>query len=99
MQTFGTDDNEVCSYEGPRPYVIDGASKEEAGDYSRWLNVTVLSTHNNVKKKDSVSTEEDFGPFTGSIFIEAKDSRVCSLSFNTTIYKSGDKTASSLYVL
>lgn len=109
---YGSDDNEVCSYEGPRPWVIDGASREEAGDYSRWLNVTVLSTHNDKKKKkpelppvrirnketgkiEAVQDEEDFGPFTGSIFIEAKDSRVCTLTFNTTIYQSGDLGAAS----
>lgn len=94
---YGIDDNEVCSYDGPRPYVIDGATPEEAGDYNRWLNVTVLKNHKDKEpippppfRKQSLDDDTDFGPFTGEIFIEAKDSRVCSLSFNTTIYKSND---------
>lgn len=99
---FNNDGNEVCSYEGPRPYVINGDTPEEAGDYNRWLNVTVLQTHNNKSSKllppfgsfdtqdSTLDDDSDFGPFTGEIFIEAKDSRVCTVTFNTTIYKSGD---------
>lgn len=100
---FGIDDNEVCSYEGPRPWVIDGNTAEEAGNYSNWLDVTVLNTHKDKKKIPSSYSESDiadegdtdFGPFTGEIFIQAKDSRVCTLQFNTTIYRSGDVFSAS----
>lgn len=116
---YDEDGNEVCSYEGPRPWVIDGETREEAGNYTNWMNVTVLRTRKDKKLKfppASIMTSSqkldnyesmqlnnkkqddddgDFGPFTGEIYVQAKDSRVCTLTFNTTIYRSGDIYSSS----
>lgn len=100
-KSLNYDNSELCSYDGPRPYVISGDSMEEAGDYNRWLNVTILQTHKEKSfdelhsslpnhKFVTVDNDANFEPLTGEIFIEAKDSRMCTISFNTSVYKSGD---------
>lgn len=99
----GKDDNEVCSYEGPRPWIVSNTDADIAGDYNDWLNVTVLRTHQKFTKKDQgVLTEDDdenFGPFSGEIYIAAKENRQCTVTFNTTSFSSSDGTASPVRVV
>lgn len=114
---YGHDDSEVCSYEGPRPWVISDKSKDAAADYSTWLNVTVLNKGETANKHKRSLTQkrvqkvigkqinydddddDNFGPFKGEIFIEAKENRVCTISFNTTTFSSNDGTASPVRIV
>lgn len=100
---FGKDDNEQCSYEGPRPWVVSNADVNVAADYSDWLNVTVLRRHTDLSKRDQqtlrTDDDEDFGPFSGEIYIAAKENRQCNIVFNTTTFSSSDGTASPVRVV
>lgn len=110
---YGSNDNEVCSYEGPRPWVISDKSRDTAADYGEWLNVTVVRNHTDYKfkkypykatdmgvnKGDSDEDDGDFGPFGGEIRIEAKENRVCEIRFNTTTFNSFDGTPSPVRIV
>lgn len=113
---YGSDDAEVCSYEGLRPWIISNHDQNVAADYSDWLNVTVLNKGENSNKQKLSFTQqqlqkvvgienieddddENFGPFKGEIFIEAKENRVCSIAFNTTTFSSNDGTASPVRIV
>lgn len=107
---YGTDDSELCMYQGPRPWVVSNEEPSAAADYNDWLNVTVLRTHQDSKRKrqykqDPLGTheeqddDEDFGPFNGEIYIAAKENRVCNVMFNTTTFSSNDGTPSPVRVV
>lgn len=96
--SLGSDDNERCTYEGPRPWVVSNEDPKIAGDYSDWLNVTVLRKHSDIAKRNQhiliEDDDENFGPFSGEIYIRAKENRQCNIVFNTTTFSSNDGTAS-----
>lgn len=103
---YGKDDNEVCTYEGLRPWLISDKDVDVAADYNEWLNVTALRTHTTLKKRDndqsvliSDDDDENFGPFGGEVLITAKENRQCTIEFNTTSFKSSDGTASPVRVV
>lgn len=71
-----SDGNELCKYVAKRPYLVDGTSN----DLHSYLTVNVLKSSNE---------ESPYAPLTAELEINAKSNRYCSLTFNSTTYKSG----------
>ncbi|CCH44183.1 putative zinc metalloprotease [Wickerhamomyces ciferrii] len=70
---------QACSYEAERPYLFDGSSK--SNDLDSYLKIDIL-------KNGAEKNHSPFSPLTAEISIKAKENRYCSLSFNSTTFKS-----------
>lgn len=80
---------QICSYDAQRPYLTDGTSKQN--EINSYLSIDVL-------KSGAESNSSPYSPLTGEIAIKAKDNRYCSLTFNSTSFKSYEKGKSPIRI-
>lgn len=81
---------QICSYESERPYLIDGSMKQN--DFSSYLDIEIL-------KSGAESSKSPYSPLTAEIAIKAKQNRVCSLTFNSTSFASGQYGKSPIRIV
>ncbi|KAH3662042.1 hypothetical protein OGAPHI_006223 [Ogataea philodendri] len=79
-------DTEICQYEGPRPYLLDGTGANNK--YSNYLNVKVINNSNDGDVTDK------YTPVEVDFVISAQDNRNCILTFNSSHYNPKDSARS-----
>lgn len=71
------DGSEICHYDSMRPYLLNGTLRDNA--MSHYLDISVT-------KHDE--DPSPFSPMKSSLSINVEQNRFCSISFNTSSYKS-----------
>ncbi|KAH3679383.1 hypothetical protein WICMUC_001003 [Wickerhamomyces mucosus] len=89
--TSQVDGNEICSYLGYRPYLLNGTKAEN--QFESYLNIDIQKTG-----AEGISTSP-YSPLTAEFSINAKENRFCYLAFNTSSFETGKYGKSPIKLL